>query len=115
QALQGPAVDLFADGPVLRNETAAGADPPRPSNQSGTFELCDLENRRRALCSAFRRRLGHVSTSQCDWAAQRLRSSTDLFSALVSRQVVLRDRSTTRLLLCRGPRERRRASDRWEG
>ena len=76
--------DLFPDGAVLRDQAAAVADPARSSDRSSQFQLCHLEDRRRALCAVFRRGLGDFPTGQRDRPTQRLGSAADLFRAPVA-------------------------------
>ena len=75
------AADLFPDRAVLRHQAAAVADSARPSDQSGQFQLRDLEDRRRALRAVFGRRLGDVPPRQRHRPAQRVRAAADLLSS----------------------------------
>jgi hypothetical protein len=54
------------------------ADPARRPDQSGQFQLCDLQDRRRALCAIFRSRSDYVPARQCHRPAQRFRPAADL-------------------------------------
>ena len=83
--------DLFPDGTLLRHQADAATDPARSSDQSGQFELRDLEDGRRELRAVLGRRLGHVPSRQRHRPAQRLGSAADLLPAPVGGEEVLRD------------------------
>ncbi len=67
------AADLFPDGALLRHQADPVADHARSSDQSGEFELRDLEDGRRELRAVLRRRMGDVPSGQRDRPAQRVR------------------------------------------